>query len=330
MKKNRNAILFLISSFAAALLFVCGLAYLPMAAVFAKTDLSLAETDISFSKEEFFEGDLIRIFARAHNLGDTDVLGYVVFLLDGKEMAVLQPISAKINTYDDVFIDWKAKTGSHNIEVKITGLNPADENNENNKIAKKEVFVDSDTDKDEIGDKKDDDDDNDGLTDKQELAASTNPKEPDTDGDEIKDSVDVFPREKTEWQDTDNDGLGDNKDLDDDNDGIFDFEEIYELGANPKNPDTDNDGLNDKQEIEQKTDLKKEDTDSDGSIDSIDKFPIDPTKTGASLMDSARGFMADFMAAGLLNTKNSIYLIFGAPIVLFVLFFLFRKKKRRR
>lgn len=315
MKKIHNIFLFTFSAATVlTLLFSSN-------AVSAKTDLSISETDITLSNDAPLNGDTVRIFARVFNVGDTDILGYVVFLLNGKEMADPQPISVKANTYDDVFIDWKAKTGANNIEAKITGLNPADDNPENNKIVKKEVFVDSDTDGDKIGDKNDPDDDNDGLTDEQEAVLGTNPKNPDTDGDGVKDSVDAFPKDKTEWQDTDQDGLGDNKDLDDDNDGIFDFEEIYELGTNPLSPDTDQDGLNDKQEVEQKTDPKKADTDNDGVNDSFDKFPLDPSKTGASVMDSV---------AGLLNSKNSIYLISGGPLVLLVLFLLFRKKKRRR
>ncbi len=315
MKKNYNIFLFFFGAvMTLALLFFSN-------AVFAKTDLSISETDITLSNDTPLNRDTVRIFARVFNVGDTDVLGYVVFLLGAKEMADPQPISVKTNTYDDVFIDWVAKTGTNNIEVKITSLNPADDNPENNKIVKKEIFIDSDTDGDKIGDKNDLDDDNDGLTDEEELEIGTNPKEPDTDNDQVKDSVDVFPKDKTEWQDTDQDDLGDNKDLDDDNDGIFDFEEIYELGTNPLNQDTDQDGLNDKQEIEQKTDAKRADTDNDGANDSVDKFPLDASRTGASLMDSV---------AGLLNSENSIYLFFGGPLVLLVLFFLFRKKKRRR
>lgn len=313
MRKNQNTILFLVLGSAIALLFFCG-------SVSAKTDLSLAEADITFSKEGPFEGDLIRIFARVHNLGDTDVYGYVIFSDNKKELSGPQPISVKAGTYDDAFVDWKVASGNRNIEVKILDLNLPDEDLNNNKTVVKEYFIDKDTDEDGIGDKKDEDDDNDGLADKQELAAGTNPLNSDTDSDQAKDSIDAFPKDKTEWQDTDKDGLGDNKDLDDDNDGVFDFEEIYELGTNPLSQDTDDDGLLDKQELDKKTDPKKEDTDNDGVNDFKDAFPLDPAKTGASLMDSV---------AGLLNSKNSAYLIFGAPLALLVIFLLFKKKKRR-
>jgi hypothetical protein len=56
-------------------------------------------------------------------------------------------------------------------------------------------------------------------------------------------------------QDTDNDGIGNRTDVDDDNDGLNDEAELP-LGTDPLNKDTDNDGV----------------------IDSLDAFPLDPTR----------------------------------------------------
>ena len=56
-----------------------------------------------------------------------------------------------------------------------------------------------DTDADNIGDKLDNDDDNDG----------------------IEDDSDLFPLNASEWADYDNDGVGDVADMDDDNDGLM-------------------------------------------------------------------------------------------------------------
>lgn len=297
---------------------------------FAKTDLSINEKDITFSKESIFEGETVRIFARVFNIGDTDVLGSAVFLNNGKAMSDPQAISVRAENYDDVFIDWKPKSGIYDIELKIANTNLKDENPDNNTIIKKNYLVDLDTDADLIGNSKDDDDDNDGLADEQEKTLGTDLLKADTDSDGAKDSVDAFPKDKTEWQDTDNDGLGDNKDLDDDGDEIFDFEEVYELGTNPLNKDTDNDGLSDKQELDKKTDPKKQDTDQDGSIDSADEFPLNPAKNSAVLpipfTDSIKKFIAGLLGVG---AGTSVYLIIGAPALL-VLFFLFFKKKRKR
>ena len=70
----------------------------------AKVDLSLKVSDITFSKEDPLEGDKIRIFARIFNVGDVDVYGFVVFLINDEIITDPQPISIKASTYDDVFI----------------------------------------------------------------------------------------------------------------------------------------------------------------------------------------------------------------------------------
>ncbi|WP_449602705.1 Ig-like domain-containing protein [Paenibacillus sp. Marseille-Q9583] len=182
-----------------------------------------------------------------------------------------------------------------------------------------------DTDGDGIPDSLDPDDDNDGLTDEQEIVLGTNPKKADTDGDGINDKDDPFPTDATkpgkvgDELDTDGDGIPDSLDPDDDNDGLTDEEEIV-LGTNPKHPDSDHDGINDKddpfpldatkpgnggeldtdgdgipdsldpdddndgltdeQEIVLGTDPKKADTDGDGINDKDDPFPTDATKPG--------------------------------------------------
>lgn len=285
---------------------------------FAKADLSVSETDLTFSKDKVFGGDTVRIYARIFNVGDIDVRGFVVFSVNGKQAQEPQPISVKPSTYDDVFIDYKFEAGTYSIEAKIIGQNPSDENLENNLISKKDFFVDSDTDQDGTGDKIDEDDDNDGLSDSQEESLDTDPKNADTDGDQAKDNIDAFPKDKLEWQDTDQDGLGDNMDLDDDNDGIFDFEEEYTYGTNSKTADTDSDGLKDKEEIDAKTNPTKKDTDGDGLIDSEDPFPLDASSWQAGFMNSIALFF---------KGREYLYYILGGAALLIILF-LFRRKRK--
>lgn len=160
---------------------------------YAKTDLSITEKDITFSKENIFEGETVRIFARIFNVGDTDVLGNAIFLNNNKAIAEPQAISVRAQNYDDVFADWKPKSGVYDIELKITNTNLKDENLNNNTSIKKGYLVDLDTDTDTIGNSKDDDDDNDGLADKEELDKKTDPKKQDTDQDGSIDSADEFP-----------------------------------------------------------------------------------------------------------------------------------------
>lgn len=156
-----------------------------------------------------------------------------------------QPISVKANTYDDVFVDYKFKAGTYDIEAKIINTNIPDDNSENNKVVRKSYFVDLDTDGDNIGNKKDIDDDNDGLSD----------------------------------------------------------EEEFKIGTDSKKPDP-----------------IKTDTDADGVKDSEDKFPLDPAKWQASLLDSIASFS---------QNKNYLYLILR-DLAFLVLFFLFRRKRRRK
>lgn len=72
--------------------------------------------------------------------------------------------------------------------------------------------------------------DSDGLTNRQELAAGTDPIEPDTDGEGLLDGVEVnsFPSDPL-LPDTDDDGLTDDSE--------------FRLGTDPTNPDTDGDGI---------------------------------------------------------------------------------------
>ncbi|MFA5878541.1 MAG: hypothetical protein WC845_04205 [Candidatus Staskawiczbacteria bacterium] len=286
---------------------------------FASTDLSITNEDISLSKTEALDGETVRIFVRVFNIGDTDVKAFITISNNGKQIGEPQSVSAKANTYDDVFVDYKFKADNNKIEASLTGIAPADENSENNKIITKDYFVDLDTDGDAIGNSKDADDDNDGIPDDLETAQGTNPLNPDTDGDKVPDSIDAFPTDKTESSDIDKDDIGDNKDTDDDGDGLSDEEETYQYGTNPSNPDTDNDGLGDGKEIEFKTDPEKTDTDNDGTIDSQDKNPLVASIAQASMM----GAVADWFAA-----NPYAYAIMGAFGVL-IIFLLFHKKKEK-
>jgi hypothetical protein len=107
------------------------------------------------------------------------------------------------------------------------------------------------SDLDGIGNACDPDDDNDGLTDAEELSADppTNPVLSDTDGDGEGDATDVFPHDPNEWADTDGDDVGDNSDncvnianadqLDSDLDGVGDVCDNCPTVYNPDQNDTD-------------------------------------------------------------------------------------------
>lgn len=299
---------------------VCFLVFSDLA--FAKTDLSLLETDVVFSKTEVFADNDVKIYARVFNSGDTDVVGFVLFLRNNKEIADPQPISVKPNTYDDVFVKWKAVNGDNDIEAKIIGSNPPDDNPENNSTIKKSIFVDFDTDNDGVGDRNDTDIDNDGLTNKEETEKKTDPQNPDTDGDRINDKIDIFPLDKNEWRDTDGDGIGDNSDADIDGDEISNEEEIQKYGTNPLNPDSDGDKILDWIEISSGRDPNKAEADSVPENGFWTKIKSNLLQWTASVVDSVSSYF------GIPN--NYIYFGFGGALLLVILFLIWKIKRRKK
>ena len=121
---------------------------------FAKTDLSISESDISFSKNDMVGGETVRIYARVFNVGDIDALGSVIFLANAKEISAPQSVSLKPNTYDDVYVDWKPVADTFTIEVKIVGVNPKEDDVDNNSTLKKDVLVSPDNNHNGIPDAK--------------------------------------------------------------------------------------------------------------------------------------------------------------------------------
>ena len=111
------------------------------------------------------------------------------------------------------------------------------------------------------------DEDNDGLTIVKEEELGTDPKNQDSDGDGLLDGIEVNLLETNPLaEDTDGNGIKDG-DEDFDSDGITTIEEI-EKGTDPFLNDTDLDGLDDGDEINiHHTDPLKNDTDSDGLDD---------------------------------------------------------------
>ncbi|MBU1245369.1 right-handed parallel beta-helix repeat-containing protein, partial [Myxococcota bacterium] len=74
----------------------------------------------------------------------------------------------------------------------------------------------------------------------------------------------------------------DGPNIDTDNDGLSDYDEMYEYGTDPNNPDTDGDGLSDFDEIfTHGTDPKNPDSDGDGisDYDEVITYNTDPNNT---------------------------------------------------
>lgn len=210
-------------------------------------DLALQSSDIHFSQEVLISGETIRIYAKVRNVGNKDIVGYVSFFRGIELIGNSQAVSVLPGSADDVFVDFTVPADSFNIQAKVQGTEPADQNSSNNESQTTLIVPDKDTDGDGTVDRLDGDDDNDGLTDVEEQAKATDPLRADTDGDGVNDKADVFPLNAAEWQDTDADNIGDNADVDDDNDGWSDSQE-QSRGTDPLRKDTDGDGVNDPQD----------------------------------------------------------------------------------
>ncbi len=137
------------------------------------------------------------------------------------------------------------------------------------------------------------DTDHDGLTDGQEVKTyKTNPLKTDTDGDGLSDGEEVLKYHTDPLKsDTDGDGLSDGDEIlkyhtdplkaDTDGDGLSDGEEVLIYHTEPLQVDTDGDGLSDWEEVKiYHTDPLKKDTDGDGLSDfeEVRKYKTDPLK----------------------------------------------------
>lgn len=199
----------------------------------AAGDLSLHATNIWFSKTPPFHGETVRIYARVHNNGPDDVRGSVQIQIDGANIGNPQVISIVPGNPDDVFVDWTAIGGTHTIGASIypqtnDGDIPA------NNSAQITMRVDYDTDRDNVGNADDIDDDNDGIRDTEEQVRGTNQYKKDTDDDGTNDANDAFPLNSAESQDTDKDGIGNTDDLDDDGDDLSDVDDPNDTNSGPR------------------------------------------------------------------------------------------------
>lgn len=211
-------------------------------------DLSIGPTDIRFSQDVLIAGQGVRIYATVHNVGNKDIVGYVSFFRGVDLIGNSQAISVLPGSSDDVFVDFTVPSDSFNIQAKIQGAEPNDQNSANNETQSALFYPDIDTDADGIVDRLDDNDDGDNLKDTEEIGTCTDPLKKDTDGDGAIDGVDEFPCNAQETVDTDHDGIGNNADVDDDNDGWSDSQE-QSFGTDPLRKDTDGDGVNDPQDF---------------------------------------------------------------------------------
>jgi Tol biopolymer transport system component len=117
----------------------------------------------------------------------------------------------------------------------------------------------------------------------------------DRDADGVDDSLDnCLTQANPDQRDHDTDGSGDVCDLDDDNDGLADADELTE-GLDPFNRDQDNDGVVDGREIAYGTDPTIADSDRDGILDGDEiRLGKDPNRADSAVFGN--GLVTDSLA----------------------------------
>jgi hypothetical protein len=154
-----------------------------------------------YSQIPFFAGDKIRIYTAIQNRSGFDITGKVQFFNQAQVIGEAD-FSALNGRLIEVWTDWTASEGNHRLWAKITEAKKSEIGQEPEAISlifdsspPNEVFVDLDTDGDQIGNQQDLDDDNDGLSDEAELAQGSDPLSADSDGDGLIDGKDPEPLE---------------------------------------------------------------------------------------------------------------------------------------
>jgi PKD repeat protein len=198
-------------------LFIAALTIVLPSVALAAPDMSISANDIRFSETTLVSGEYLRIYATVKNIGDADIAAYVLFYQGNVPIGQSQVVSTKAGgENDEVWVDFTIPYGSFNIRAEIKGSNPQDLNISND-VAISKLFtpiVDDDgdgvadeqdncpsesnadqldTDNDGAGNACDTDDDNDSLTDDEELSLGTDPLDVDSDGDGVSDGSDYDP-----------------------------------------------------------------------------------------------------------------------------------------
>ena len=91
-------------------------------------DLAINHDDITFSEDILISGETVRIYAKVRNVGNLDITGYVSFFRGMELIGNSQAVSVLPGSNDDVFVDFVVPEDSFNVQAKIQGTDPADQN----------------------------------------------------------------------------------------------------------------------------------------------------------------------------------------------------------
>ena len=215
-------------------------------------EVGFVNSNIWVSNQTPLEGENLKLYSIVVNSDKRALEAEIIFYYN--EQPIDSPISFTLNGdgKTDVFSkSWTAIHGNHEFKAVIQNAFFVDQGGNKTPAGLSvsgqtthSVFVDIDSDGDEVGDQT-------------EIDQGTNPNNPDTDEDGESDNDDPSPLNPKIFAgpDTDGDGIPDTIDTDCDNDGSYNWEE-EEIGTKVCIYDTDKDGYSDKE----------------------DAYPLDPNK----------------------------------------------------
>ncbi|MBI4122871.1 MAG: hypothetical protein HY458_00710 [Parcubacteria group bacterium] len=161
---------------------------------------------IWYSKDPFFAGETVRVYAALFNSGSEDIAGAIEFLDNKNSIGSSDFFVERGGKFTQVWVDWSATEGEHLIEAVITkvsvirvGGSPVAIELQQARAQESLRQVEKDTDKDGIGNNTDTDDDNDGTSDAQELSEGTDPLAASS---PISEEENAVPSEQTDITDT--------------------------------------------------------------------------------------------------------------------------------
>lgn len=133
-----------------------------------------------YSSETIFVKKPVRIYVAIRNNTGSDLTGTVEFF-DGDTRIDKKNVQALNGRIIETWADWTPTYGSHTLHTNLTRTELSTVGSSTQSIetvsalAEDVLFVDYDTDNDNVGNKDDSDDDGDGISDAQESANGTNP-----------------------------------------------------------------------------------------------------------------------------------------------------------
>lgn len=133
-----------------------------------------------YSDEPIFAGETVRIYVALRNNTEHDLTGVVRFT-DNEHAIGSHDVSALPDRLVEAWVDWKPREGEHTLratltEVKLHPIGGGTETGEAaSALALHTLYIDVDTDSDNIGNEDDPDDDNDTISDDEETENGTDP-----------------------------------------------------------------------------------------------------------------------------------------------------------